>query len=88
MAEYPVVWPAQPQVAKGPVRLTASNRGYPGADGGGGVSGEQELQPRNFFLYKQAFYVKLFIPIFIYNDLCPEEKTNISGVKRTAESSF
>ena len=48
----------------------------------------RELQPMKFFLYKQAFYVKLFIPIFLYNDLCPEEKTNISGAKGMAESSF
>jgi hypothetical protein len=42
----------------------------------------------NFCLYKHAFYVKLFIPIVLYNDICPEEKTNISGVKETVESSF
>jgi len=52
------------------------------------VSGEQILRPMNFSLYKQAYYVKLFIPIFLYNDLCPEEKTNISGAQGTEEISF
>jgi hypothetical protein len=52
------------------------------------VSGEQVLKPMNFSLYKQAYYVKLFIPIFLYNDLCPEEKTNISGAPGKEEISF
>jgi hypothetical protein len=34
----------------------------------------------NFFLYKHAFYVKLSIPIYLYNEPCPEGKTNISIV--------
>jgi hypothetical protein len=42
----------------------------------------------NFFLYKHTFYVKLLIPICLYNEPCPEEKTNISIVSKTEESSF
>jgi hypothetical protein len=41
-----------------------------------------------FFLYKHEFYVKLFIPICLYNEPCPEGKTNIFIVEKTAETSF
>jgi hypothetical protein len=87
-----VVRPAKPQVAGGLGRLTASNLGLPPElrveAAAAAVSGEQVLKPVNFCLYKQAYYVKLLIPFLLYNDLCPEEKTNIPVAKETEESSF
>ena len=65
----------------------AAESSGPGAEAAA-VSGEQVLQPVNFCLYKQTYCVKLHIPIPLYNDLCPEEKTNIPAAKGTEEISF